>query len=245
MTDMITIHTDGACSGNPGPGGFAAIIEHPDGDSMTVTGGDPATTNNRMELAAVIEALRAINSVESLRNSPVTVRSDSTYVTKAFNDNWIAGWQRRNWRSAKGDPVANQDLWQDLLKEIQGHTSTWVWVRGHSGDPMNERCDRLAVKESNFARTQNGYWASAGNPRSEDPAEADTQPKAEPAPTPSSTSQAALERNETAVNALNHAVTLLDSQRNQAEAIAIDSILKAIRHLEAQKHILNGDDLPF
>ena len=157
MPETITIHTDGACPGNPGPGGFAAILEHQKGDELIITGGDPQTTNNRMELSAVIEALRAVNSAEKLKDSQIEVRSDSQYVTNAFNDNWIAGWQRRNWQTSKGDPVLNRDLWEELLHEVSGHQILWTWVKGHNGDPMNERCDRLAVEQAQAARSQGQY----------------------------------------------------------------------------------------
>ena len=167
MPENITIHTDGACSGNPGPGGFGAVIQVDGQDWLTVTGGDPATTNNRMEISAVIESLRALNSVSEFAETPrVTVRSDSKYVIDAFNQGWIQGWQRNGWRNAKKQDVANQELWQNLLQEIQGRNISWEWVRGHSGDPMNELCDQLAVAERDFAAQTQGYWASAGNPRS-------------------------------------------------------------------------------
>ena len=169
MTSMITIHTDGACSGNPSPGGFAAIIEKDDDLFTTVTGGDPQTTNNRMELSAVIEALRAVNSLQELRHTHVTVRSDSQYIVNAFNDNWIENWQLKGWHTAKKQPVLNKDLWENLLRELASHPTKWVWVRGHSGDPMNEKCDRLAVAQAAIAPSQQAYWVSAGTPLSEVP----------------------------------------------------------------------------
>ena len=166
VNNYMTIHTDGACTGNPGPGGFAAVIErHHKGDTLTVTGGDPSTTNNRMELSAVIEAVRAINSVQEHRDIPLTIRSDSQYVINAFNENWIGGWMKNNWRTAKKKPVLNRELWEDLLAELSGHPCTFLWVRGHSGDPMNELCDQLAVEQAAFAASTDAYWASAGNPR--------------------------------------------------------------------------------
>ena len=163
---QMTIHTDGACSGNPGPGGFAAIIEwEPDG-LITVSGGDPETTNNRMELSAVIEALRAVNFLPEWAEEEITVRTDSQYITKAFKEHWLDNWQSNGWRTAKNKPVENQDLWKALLEEAKGRRVTWEWVRGHSGDPMNERCDRLAVEQAQLARTQREPWTSAGNPAS-------------------------------------------------------------------------------
>ena len=129
-----TIHTDGACSGNPGPGGFAAIIES--GDSrMTVTGGDPATTNNRMEMSAVIEALRLINSDPNLRLSHLTIRSDSQYIVNAFNEGWIENWQRKSWRTSNKKPVANKDLWEALIREAAPHPTHWNGSRATPATP--------------------------------------------------------------------------------------------------------------
>ena len=122
----IIINTDGACSGNPGPGGFAAIVEDPQYGALTITGGDPQTTNNRIELSAVIEAFHAINSANPPANTPITVRSDSAYITKTFNDNRLKNWQNNGWRTAKRKPVENQDLWQKLLKETKNHSVTWM-----------------------------------------------------------------------------------------------------------------------
>ena len=154
----IAIHTDGSCLGNPGPGGFAAIIQAGD-DSLTVSGGDPDTTNNRMELMAVIEAMEAVNSVPGWKDAQVTVHSDSQYVIKAFNDGWI----KKGWRTANG-PVKNPGLWKRLLGLVEGRDVRYVWVKGHSGDPANEACDRLAVEQAAFACSQTAPWVSAGNP---------------------------------------------------------------------------------
>ena len=164
-TNNVRIHTDGACKGNPGPGGFAAIIEW-DGEELHVTRGDPSTTNNRMEMAAVIEALRAVNSVESLQDAGITVRTDSQYVTRAFNRGWIVTWQSNGWRNTKGKTVANKELWLQLLEQAGDRSITWEWVKGHAGDPMNERCDRLAVEQAEMAGTEAEYWVSAGMPKS-------------------------------------------------------------------------------
>ena len=170
MNEPINMHTDGACTGNPGPGGFAAILVSEEMDfHATVTGGDPDTTNNRMELSAVIEAIKLVNSVPEFQHSHLTIHSDSQYVTNAFNQKWIEGWRSNNWRTSKKQPVLNQDLWLSLLEEINPHRTTFVWVRGHSGDVMNERCDRLAVEQAAYAPSQKGYWSSAGNPITEAP----------------------------------------------------------------------------
>jgi len=135
----VVAHTDGACSGNPGPGGWAAVLSF-NGSERELSGGDRQTTNNRMELQAVISAL------ESLRE-PCVVRmhTDSTYIVKAFTEGWIAGWQRRSWLTSAKKPVANQDLWEELIALCSVHEVEWIWVRGHANDALNERCDRLAV----------------------------------------------------------------------------------------------------
>ena len=237
VTPSIVIHTDGACLGNPGPGGFAAVIEW-NGDRLTVTGGDPRTTNNRMELSAVIEALRAVNSVLNLRNASVRVRSDSKYVVDAFNQGWLTNWQRNGWRNAKKQPVPNRDLWENLLQEVKGHDIEYVWVRGHAGDPMNELCDRLANEQAGLARTEPTYWASAGNPRSTVPGP-DRPPR--PVPAQGDTCELALERNEIAAAALRFAIA---SQDQGDLAQARDAMEKALRHIEAQRKILCGPESP-
>ena len=163
MINPLNIHTDGSCLGNPGPGGFAAIIEIPS-TCLTVSGGDPQTTNNRMELMAVIEALRTVSAIPDLDETPIRIHSDSKYVVNAFNENWISGWLMRGWQNSKKQPVANRDLWEQLLTLVNKRQIEYVWVKGHSGDPMNEACDRLAVEQAEFARSQAGPWTSAGNP---------------------------------------------------------------------------------
>lgn len=141
----IELWTDGACSGNPGPGGWAAILVARDAGGAIVrrrelSGGDPATTNNRMELQAVVEGLRALR-----RPSSVTVHIDSAYVMDAIVKRWIDGWQRRGWRTAAKEPVKNRELWEALLEALAPHDVTWRRVRGHAGVELNERCDELAV----------------------------------------------------------------------------------------------------
>ena len=160
----VRINADGACIGNPGPGGFAALIEKDDAGAIVVTGGDPATTNNRMELAAVIEALKTLNQDESRPPRRITVRSDSQYVINAFNQNWLRNWQNNGWQNAKGQPVANMDLWSRLLSETEGREIVWEWVRGHSGDPANEECDRLANRCAQQAQESRQAWVSAVQP---------------------------------------------------------------------------------
>lgn len=134
----VTIYTDGACSGNPGPGGWGAILMYGD-RRKEISGAEAETTNNRMELTAVIEAL-------SLLKYPckVTCYSDSAYVVNCFNNGWYKGWQRNGWKNSKGAPVENQDLWKKLLTLMEEHEVTYVKVKGHSDNEWNNRCDELA-----------------------------------------------------------------------------------------------------
>lgn len=135
--DDVIIYTDGACSGNPGPGGWGALLKC-GAVERELSGGERATTNNRMELMAVIEALNALKK-------PVraVVYTDSQYVQKGISE-WIHGWKRKGWRTAGGDPVKNVDLWQALDAAARAHEVEWKWVKGHAGHPENERVDRLA-----------------------------------------------------------------------------------------------------
>ena len=134
----VDLYTDGACSGNPGPGGWGAILQAA-GKEKTLHGGDPATTNNRMEMMAVIRGLDAIR-----RPCSVTVHTDSRYVMDGINS-WMANWKKRGWKTAAGKPVKNQDLWQALDAAISRHSTVhWKWIKGHSGHPENERADALA-----------------------------------------------------------------------------------------------------
>lgn len=133
----IELFTDGACSGNPGPGGWGAILRWR-GVEKELFGGELLTTNNRMELLAVIEGLRAIT-----RPASVAVFTDSQYVHKGITE-WLAGWKRRGWKTADNKPVKNDDLWRDLDTEAARHQVAWNWVRGHAGHAENERADALA-----------------------------------------------------------------------------------------------------
>jgi len=135
----VEIYTDGACKGNPGPGGWGALLLSA-GREKEIFGGESLTTNNRMELMAVIEALRALN-----QPCEVVLHLDSEYVRKGITE-WVAGWKARGWRTASKQPVKNVDLWQilDELVSQSGHRIDWRWVKGHSGDPGNERADQLA-----------------------------------------------------------------------------------------------------
>lgn len=134
---LVDIFCDGACSGNPGPGGYGAILRC-NGRSKEISGGDPATTNNRMELSGAIEALRQLT-----RPCRVTVTTDSQYLVKGMTE-WIQGWQRKGLQNSKKEPVLNRDLWEALLELSRIHTIQWQWVRGHDGHAENERCDQLA-----------------------------------------------------------------------------------------------------
>jgi ribonuclease HI len=134
----VTVYTDGACSGNPGPGGWGAILKF-GRHEKELSGGEPETTNNRMELRAALEALRALTEP-----CKVTLFTDSEYLKRGITE-WLPGWKRRNWRR-KGGKLANVDLWMKLDEEIARHEVHWRWVRGHAGHPLNERVDKLARK---------------------------------------------------------------------------------------------------
>ena len=140
-TSNVTLHTDGACLGNPGPGGWAAILQW-GGHESVLSGGLADTTNNQMELMAVIMGLEALK-----RPVSITVVSDSRYVLNGIQS-WIAGWKRNGWKNAKKQPVANQELWQRLDAATQSHQIDWQWIKGHAGHPLNERCDQLASAEA-------------------------------------------------------------------------------------------------
>lgn len=133
----VVIYTDGACEGNPGPGGFAAIVDA-DGGFREITGGERRTTNNRMELMAVIKGLASLEEPSSVR-----VVTDSQYVANGMKS-WIHAWKRKGWKTASGAPVKNRDLWEELDRLASTHRVTWEWVRGHVGHPENEQADLLA-----------------------------------------------------------------------------------------------------
>jgi ribonuclease HI len=135
---LVEIWTDGGCKPNPGPGGWAAILKH-GATEKELSGADATTTNNRMELTAACNALEALK-----RPCRVTLHTDSEYLRNGM-ERWVKGWVRNNWRNAARDPVANYELWQRLLAAAAPHEVDWRWVRGHSGDPMNERADALAT----------------------------------------------------------------------------------------------------
>ena len=138
--NTVEIYTDGACKGNPGPGGWGALLRSPSGQEKELFGGELDTTNNRMELMAVIQALQALK-----RPCDVALYLDSEYVRKGITE-WIHGWKAKGWRTAAKQPVKNADLWQklDALVANSGHQIDWRWVKGHAGDPGNERADALA-----------------------------------------------------------------------------------------------------
>ena len=137
MNSPVVIHTDGACRGNPGPGGWGAVLEH-DSRERELYGYEPETTNNRMELMAIIRALETLK-----RPCKVRAITDSQYVMKGVTQ-WMPGWKKRGWRTAARKPVANRDLWERLDAALQRHEVEWEWVRGHTGQQGNERADQLA-----------------------------------------------------------------------------------------------------
>ena len=136
----VTVYTDGACSGNPGPGGWGALLQWK-GNEKTLSGGEPNSTNNRMELMAVIRALEALN-----RPCRVSIHSDSALIVNAFTQGWVDNWLRRGWKRADKKPVENRDLWERLLEAMKPHQVEWVKVKGYADDERNNRVDRLAVE---------------------------------------------------------------------------------------------------
>lgn len=137
----VFLYTDGACSGNPGPGGFCAILKYGEHEKI-ISGSEENTTNNRMELSAVIQGLKALN-----RSCDVTVISDSKYVCDAINQKWLINWKNKNWKKSDGKSVLNPELWKELDVLLKKHTVSFEWIKGHAGHPENERCDEIAVKE--------------------------------------------------------------------------------------------------
>lgn len=137
----VTIYTDGACSGNPGPGGWGAILEFK-GVEKEISGFHPCTTNNIMELTAALEALKMLKEP-----CQVMLYSDSAYLVRGFQEHWVDNWQRNGWQNSKKEPVANREIWQELIAQNQKHKITWFKVKGHSDNELNNRCDRLATDE--------------------------------------------------------------------------------------------------
>ena len=137
MTNHIEIYTDGACSGNPGPGGWGALMRY-NGHEKELFGGEAETTNNRMEMMAVIEALGALK-----KSSNVKLYTDSKYVLQGITE-WLEGWKAKGWKTASKKPVKNKDLWERIDEQVQKHNVEFIWVKGHAGHPENERADELA-----------------------------------------------------------------------------------------------------
>ena len=141
MSRFVEIFSDGACSGNPGPGGYGAILRC-DGKELELSGGDPHTTNNRMELLGVITALEKLKYPCKVR-----VTTDSKYVVDGVTKGWAAGWKKRGWKKSDGKPALNPELWDRLLAQLDRHEVEFSWIKGHAGHAENERCDRLAVAQ--------------------------------------------------------------------------------------------------
>lgn len=142
MSNKVMLYTDGACSGNPGPGGWCAILRYGEYEKE-ISGGSSDTTNNRMELTAVIEGLKALK-----RKCSVTVVSDSKYVCDAVLKGWVYSWKKKGWKKSDGKPALNVELWEELLEQLAIHDVEFNWIKGHAGHPENERCDKKAVEET-------------------------------------------------------------------------------------------------
>jgi ribonuclease HI len=137
----VEIYTDGACSGNPGPGGWGAVLKYGE-HTMEISGGSPNTTNNKMELTGVIEALKRLTEP-----CDVVLTTDSKYIVDSVNKKWVYGWRAKNWIKSDKKPAMNVDLWEELLKLLDKHNVEFVWIKGHNGHQYNEKCDKLAVCE--------------------------------------------------------------------------------------------------
>lgn len=153
MSKKVEIFTDGACKGNPGPGGWGVLLRYGDVEKE-LNGGEPDTTNNRMELMAAIEGLKALK-----RSCSIILTTDSQYVRKGITE-WLAGWKRKNWKTAGGQPVKNQDLWQSLDEQSQRHEIDWRWIKGHAGHRENEIADRLASTAAERVKASNRRFTS-------------------------------------------------------------------------------------
>lgn len=140
MKKTVILYTDGACSGNPGPGGWGALLIW-NGNERELSGGAAQTTNNRMEMRAVIEGLKALTEP-----CKVKIHSDSALIINAFNQHWVTNWVKRGWKKANKKPVENRDLWEEMLNAMNPHQVEWIKVKGHSTDELNNRVDRLAVE---------------------------------------------------------------------------------------------------
>lgn len=147
-TKIVQIFSDGACSGNPGPGGWGAILCYKD-HKKEISGGKKETTNNQMELLAVISALECLKEP-----CKVEIYTDSKYIADAFEKGWLDNWQKNGWKTSAKKPVKNRELWERLLIQANKHQLNWKWIKGHSGHPENERCDELAVIERDKAAKQ-------------------------------------------------------------------------------------------
>jgi ribonuclease HI len=137
----VEIYTDGACSGNPGPGGWGAVLKYGE-HTLEISGGSPNTTNNKMELTGVIEALKRLKEP-----CDVVLTTDSKYIVDSVNKKWVYNWRAKNWLKADKKPAMNVDLWEELLKLLDKHNVEFVWIKGHNGHKYNEKCDKLAVVE--------------------------------------------------------------------------------------------------
>ncbi len=156
----VIIYTDGACSGNPGPGGYAAVLIF-QGKRKEISGGYKNTTNNRMEMMAAIEGLHSLK-----QPCKVSLYSDSQYVVQSINQGWVEKWRANNWKRNKKDSAKNVDLWIDLMKLVEMHEVKFIWTRGHAGDTENERCDQLAVEAASRSNLPEDVQKTQANPNS-------------------------------------------------------------------------------
>ena len=185
MTDLIEIHTNGACLDNPGPGGYAAVIVIGQ-ERHQALGGNDSTTSNRMEITAAIEGLKLLDSMGIEADVPVKIYSDSEYLINAFNHGWLPNWRSNGWRTAKGRSVLNQDLWIEILEMTTARQVEFQWVRDHSGDPMSTLCSQLANGQARLAAQQEDSQPGEA-PAAPEPAPEAPEPAEEPTTGPAGT----------------------------------------------------------
>lgn len=231
MSDAIKITVRGACAANQGPGGFAAAILYANGEKHTITGGDPKTTGNRMELSAVIEAFRRLNAMAGAETAEVTVRTASEYVCNAFNRGWLETWNGNGWKNRTGATVKNSDLWKELQQVIgENRSPVWELIKDDQADEDYQECGRQAEAHAREAESHEGYWAAANEAGA-----AETKP--EPPETPASDNpssnavEQALAHNRQAAESLKEAWR--SCQEDDSEA-ALSAIQEAIEYLERQ-----------
>ena len=242
--EAIIVNTAGICPANSGPGGFAAVIELPDGRREKITGGDPKTTGNRMDLSAVIESFRRINEADEAADQTVTVRTASEYVCNAFLNGWLENWNHNGWKNRKGYDVRNSDLWKELQQEIGDLPVDWEVVEDGESTDRHDECVQQAKAQAESAKNKKEYWSVVAAPSESRQKRAKPEPKPKPEKKPeppaaaaassaarSNIVEQALEDGRKAKNAMKEAWDLCEEEGNEAAQSAVQA---AIEHLDRQ-----------